>query len=442
MDPEPALFISILPLLLSWNPFVYIFSLLILLLLSAMISGSEVAFFSLSKSDLDTALSSKSNKESIVVKLLEQPKKLLATILILNNFINIAIVILSHLIVEMYFTDSSMEVNFVFFTADLKILVELIAITFVILLFGEVLPKIYANRNALAFASKMAYPIRLANSLLSFLSLPLTSLNNVIEKRLRKKESNISVEKLSQAFELTKENATHDEQKILKGIVSFGNTEARQIMIPRIDVFAISHDEKYADILPQIIKNGFSRIPIYKENVDKIIGILYAKDLLPHLNKSDFNWISILREPFYVPENKKLDDLLKEFQEKKIHLAVVVDEYGGTSGILSLEDIIEEIVGEIIDEFDNEGLSYSKLDESNFVFEGKTSLKEFCQVTEIDEELLEDTKGEAETLAGFILELNGNFPDKNDKIKFEHCTFTIEVVDKKRIKQIKVTLKP
>ena len=442
MDPEPALISTFIPLIINWSPFIYGFCLLVLLLLSALISGSEVAFFSLTKTNLDEALNSKFKKQNLVVKLLEHPKKLLATILISNNFINIAIVILSHLIVENYFKNSSIKVDFQFFVADLKILVELIVITFLILLFGEVLPKIYANRNALSFATKMAYPIKFLNSFFGFLSLPLTYLNNSIEKNIRRKESDISVEKLSQALELTKENANKEEQKILKSIVNFGNTEARQIMIPRMDVFALSKEENYASIVPKIIKKGFSRIPVYNESIDTIIGVLYAKDLLPHLNKKTFNWVKIIRTPFYVPENKKLDDLLKEFQEKKIHLAVVVDEYGGTSGILSLEDIIEEIVGDISDEFDIEELNYSKLDAYNYVFEGKISLKEFCQVLKIEEDIIEEAKGEAETLAGFLLELNGKFPQKNSVLKFKFLTFTVEVIDNKRIKQIKVTVKP
>lgn len=442
MDSEPTLILNFIPFIINWSPIAYGLSLLILLILSGLISGSEVAFFSLSQTDLDAAQESKSKNQHMVVTLLERPKKLLATILISNNFINIAIVILSHLIIESYLKVTSINVNFYFFVANLKVLVELIAITFIILLFGEVLPKIYANRNALLFASKIVYPIKFLNDILGFLSFPLTFLNNSIENKLRKKDSNISVEKLSQALELTKGNANKDEQKILKGIVNFGNTEARQIMIPRMDVFALSNEEKYSDISPKIVKKGFSRIPVYKESIDTIIGVLYAKDLLPHLNKKDFNWVQLAREPFYVPENKKLDDLLKEFQEKKIHLAIVVDEYGGTSGILSLEDIIEEIVGEISDEFDNEELNYSKIDENNYVFEGKIALKEFCQIIKVDEELIEEEMGEAETLAGFLLEINGKFPSKNAQLKFKFLTFTVEVVDKKRIKQIKVNINP
>jgi len=433
----------LLPLLVfNWTIFAYILGIFVLLFLSGLISASEVAFFSLTKVDIVKAINSKSAKAILVAKLLEQPRKLLATILISNNFINIAIVILSHLFVEQYFGSLEINVDFILFTVDLKIIVELIAITFIILLFGEVLPKIYANKNAMQFASKTVYIISFLKRTFLFLSIPLTGLTNLIEHKLRKKSTDISVEKLSKALELTKENASKEERKILKGIVNFGNTEARQIMIPRMDVFALSKDEKYQEVLKKVVENGYSRIPVYDDTIDTIKGILYAKDLLPYLNESDFKWTKLLRESFYVPENKKLDDLLKEFQSKKIHLAVVVDEYGGTSGILSLEDIIEQIVGEISDEYDQDETSYSKIDDYNFIFEGKTTLKVFCNIINMDESEFEDAIGEAETLAGFLLELNGNFPNKNDKIKFKSLIFTIEVIDNKRIKQIKVTKKP
>jgi len=442
LDPEPSK-LMLLPLLVfNWTIFAYIFGIFVLLFLSGLISASEVAFFSLTKVDIVKAINSKSAKAILVTKLLEQPRKLLATILISNNFINIAIVILSHLFVEQYFGSLEINVDFILFTVDLKIIVELIAITFVILLFGEVLPKIYANKNAMQFASKTVYIISFLKRTFLFLSIPLTGLTNLIEHKLRKKSTDISVEKLSKALELTKENASKEERKILKGIVNFGNTEARQIMIPRMDVFALSKDEKYQEVLKKVVENGYSRIPVYDDTIDTIKGILYAKDLLPYLNESDFKWTKLLRESFYVPENKKLDDLLKEFQSKKIHLAVVVDEYGGTSGILSLEDIIEQIVGEISDEYDQDETSYSKIDDYNFIFEGKTTLKVFCNIINMDESEFEDAIGEAETLAGFLLELNGNFPNKNDKIKFKSLIFTIEVIDNKRIKQIKVTKKP
>ena len=291
------------------------------------------------------------------------------------------------------------------------------------------------------FATMMAIPIKALNYLLHYPAKILMGLTTIVEKRLGKKNSDFSVERLSQALELTSEDATtKDEQKILEGIVSFGNTETVQVMCPRTDVFALSIDENFTDVVSKIIENGHSRIPVFEENMDKIIGILYTKDLLPHLSKKSFQWNKQLREPFFIPENKKLDDLLKEFQDKKNHLAIVVDEYGGTSGIVTLEDVIEEIVGDISDEFDDDDLSYSKLDASNYIFEGKIVLKDFYKVLEIDESIFEEYKGEAETLAGFILEISGKFPKKNEILKFKNYKFKIEALDKKRIKQVKVTL--
>lgn len=432
MDPEP----TILAESLTFNHLFWIalLALLGLLILSALISGSEVAFFSLSQSDLTKASESKSNKQNKVVELLKNPKKLLATILIANNFINILVVLLFAYVGDFLFGNISSEL--------LKFLLEVVLVTFLILLFGEVLPKIYASRNALKFSSAMAYPLKIVSVILSFISVPLMTLTKVIENKLGKKKSNLSVEKLSQALEITSNQATtKDEQKILEGIVNFGNTETSQIMTPRIDVFAISSEETYQNVVKQIVEHGFSRNPVYEENIDQIIGVLYAKDLLPHINKKDYNWQSLLREPYFVPENKKLDDLLKEFQEKKNHLAVVVDEYGGTSGVIALEDVIEEIVGDINDEFDDEDVSYTKIDDSNYLIEGKISIKDFCKIIELDNtELFDENKGESETLAGFILEICGKFPRKNEVINFENYSFKIETMDRRRIKRVKVTI--
>lgn len=408
-------------------------ALVVLLTCSAFISGSEIAFFSLSRVDVDQASESKSKRQKLVAKLLEKPKKLLATILIFNNFINILIVLVFAFLGEELF--SGIESTY------LKFAIEVGLVTFLILLFGEVLPKVYATRNAMKFATLMSSPIRILNTLLIPLSVPLMSLTNFVENRFGQKKSNFSVEKLSQALELTSDSATtDDEQKILEGIVNFGNTETVQIMKPRIDVFAISDDETYENVLSQIIEKGFSRNPVYHENIDEIIGVLYAKDLLPHLDKTNFKWQNLVRESFFVPENKKLDDLLKEFQEKKIHLAIVVDEYGGTSGIVTLEDIIEEIVGDISDEFDEDDLMYSKIDDNNYIFDGKTSIKDFSKVIDVEEELFEEAKGETETLAGFLLEISGHFPKKKEIINFKHLTFMIEAVEKRRLKQVKVII--
>lgn len=406
----------------------------VLLGCSALISGSEVALFSLSPTDINTAKENKSPSGKIIAKLLANPKKLLATILISNNLVNISIVLL--------FVDLG---NFIFGNIEnelLRAILDVGVVTFMILLCGEIIPKIYANRNNVSFAHKVAYPIYLLDTLFSPLSVPMKAFTVWIQNKLRKKSSNISVGQLSQALELaSSEDTTHEEKKILESIVSFGNTETREVMIPRIDIFALSEDLSFQEALAEIVKIGYSRIPIYGENIDNIVGVIYIKDLLPHIEKTDFDWVSVKRKAFFVPENKKLDDLLSEFQEKKIHLAVVVDEYGGTCGIITLEDIIEEIVGNINDEFDDEDVTYSKVDNNTFIFEGKTTLKDFYRILQIsDEEELtfEEKRGEAETLAGFLLEIAGNFPQKNIPISFINYQFTVEAFDKKRIKQIKV----
>ena len=428
MDPEQTNFLLFSEL--NWPIIIGFISSVLLLVGSAFVSGSEVAFFSLTKSELEDE---RDPRIKSVVELLEHPKKLLATILIANNFINILFILLFAYLGDFLFSSIS--------TPLVKFLIEVVLVTFLILLFGEVLPKIYANRSPYSFSCLMAKPMLLLNAILSFLSNPLLDLTRIVEKKLNSKQSDFSVEVLSQALELTSKGATtKEEKKILQGIVNFGNTETSQIMCPRMDIFALSLDEDFKDIIDKIIKKGHSRIPVYKENIDNIVGILYTKDLIPHVNKKTFQWHKIIREAFFVPENKKLDDLLKEFQEMKNHLAIVVDEYGGTSGLISLEDIIEEIVGDISDEFDQNDLSYSKLDEHVYVFEGKTTLKDFYKVIQIDSFNIDDQKFEAETLAGFILEITGKFPKKNDRIKFEAYKFEIEAIDKKRIKQIKVIL--
>ncbi len=428
MDPEPSSLLLLISF--NWTLVTGIVALIILLLCSALISGTEVAFFSLSKTDLEK--NDDNDKKELVVGLLGRPKKLLATILIANNFINILIVLLFAYLGEFFFSSIASD--------TIKFLIEVVLITFLILLFGEVLPKVYANRNAFKFASFMALPIKVLNTLLTFLSIPLLNLTNIVEKRLGRKNSDFSVETLSQALELTSEEATtKEEQKILQGIVSFGNTETVHVMCPRTDLFALSDEESFEEVIKKIVKNGRSRIPVYHDNIDEIIGILYTKDLLPHLNKKTFQWKKILRPPYFIPENKKLDDLLKEFQEMKNHLAIVVDEYGGTSGIVTLEDVIEEIVGDISDEFDDNDLTYSKIDSNNYVFEGKIALKDFYKILKIDETNFEEHKGEAETLAGFVLEINEKFPKVNDIVTFDNYTFKIEVLDNKRIKQVKVT---
>lgn len=430
MDPEPSLFFSYT---IDSTLAIGISGLVVLLFCSALISGAEVALFSLSQKDIEEAIEENNSKGKVISELLEKPKKLLATLLVANNFINIAIVILFSFIGKSIFA--------VITSTLLRFILEVVVVTFLILLFGEVLPKVYANRNKVKFAKLIAYLIAFLDKILSPISLPMRAATIYLHNKLGKQKTNFSVDQLSQALELTDSDETStEEQKILEGIVSFGNTETRQVMSPRIDIFALEIEESFSEICPKIIEKGHSRIPVYRDNIDHIEGVLFVKDLLPYINSNEFDWKSLLRQPFFVPENKKLDNLLKDFQSKKSHLAIVVDEYGGTSGLVSLEDVIEEIVGDISDEFDDENNNFTQIDDRNYLFEGKINLKDFYRIIDVDEELFEIQKGEAETLGGFILEILGNFPKKDQKIIFENCVFTIEVVDKKRIKQIKVTI--
>jgi len=420
-----------------------IIGLVILLIGSALISGAEVALFSLSKKDLDEAKKSKSKSFEIITELLKKPKKLLASILVANNFINIAIVILFASTTNNLFKEIDSEINLAGFKVNLVFLVEVVLITFLILLLGEILPKVYANRNNLKFSRFMAYPLKFLDVIISPISIPMQKATLLIHRKLGNQKLTLNVEHLSQALKLTsEEDTTQEEQRILHGIVSFGNIDTKQVMRPRIDIFALDEATSYIEIVPEILKNGYSRIPVYKDSIDSVIGVLHVKDLLPHLQKKQFNWTELIRTPFFVPENKKLDDLMVEFREKKNHLAVVVDEYGGTSGIVSLEDVIEEIVGDITDEFDDNDLTYSKLDANNFVFEGKTTLRDFYSIIKLDDvSVFEEKKGEAETLAGFVLEISNSFPKINNKINFKTYSFTVEAMSNKRIKQLKVTLK-
>jgi putative hemolysin len=430
LDPEPSLYLANT---LDTNLIIGFLGIFILLFCSAIVSGAEVALFSLSQKEIDEALQENVSKGRIISNLLDKPKKLLATLLVANNFINIGVVIL--------FSFVGRDIFGAVISPVLKFILEVILVTSLILLFGEILPKVYASRNNLKFAQRVAYPIAILDKLLSPVSLPMRAATIYLHNKLGKQKTSISVGQLSQALELTDSDDTStEEQKILEGIVSFGNTDTKQVMSPRIDIFALEISEPFSAIYPKIIEKGYSRIPVYRDNIDQIEGVLFVKDLLPYIDQKDFDWVTLIREPFFVPENKKLDNLLKDFQSMKSHLAIVVDEYGGTSGLVSLEDVIEEIVGDISDEFDDEHINFSQIDEKNYLFEGKINLKDFYRIIDVDEDLFEIQKGEAETLGGFILEIIGNFPKKNQKITFQNCVFTIEAVDSKRIKQIKVTI--
>lgn len=429
MDPDPSSLLQSVDFELLINLVIVA----LLLICSAFISGTEVALFSLSQKDINDLATEDYNKGALIEKLLQRPKKLLATILVANNFINIAIVIV--------FASSSDKLFRGVETPWVLFLLDVVVVTFLILLIGEVLPKIYANRNNVVFSKIVAIPITLLDRVLSPITLPMRSFILYVEKKFSAQKTNFSVNQLSQALELTQDGeTTQEEQKILEGIVTFGNTEVRQVMSPRIDIFALDIEEEFSVVMRKIIEKGYSRIPVYRENVDQIEGVLFIKDLIPYIEYKEFDWQSLIREPFFVPENKKLDNLLKEFQGMKNHLAIVVDEYGGTSGLISLEDVLEEIVGDISDEFDDESVNFTQIDDKNYLFEGKTSLKDFYRIVDVNEDEWENAKGEAETLAGFILEISGNFPKKNQKIAFSNINFTVESLDKKRIKQIKVTL--
>ena len=428
---------------ISWNiqfiPFtsgiaVSLVVILILLFFSALISGSEVAYFSLSPSEKQKIAGRSSKKNIYTSKNLESPEQLLATILVANNFVNVGIVILMSFTVDslIYFSDEPI-IGFVF---------QVILISSVILIIGEIIPKVYATKHALKFARFISLPLYYLIKMLKPINSLLIHSTSFVNKRIHSYNQHISVDQLSQALELTSQLELKEDQEILKGIVKFGNKSVVEIMRSRVDVVSADIKDSYAKIMKMITETGFSRIPVYSDTFDNIKGILYIKDILPHIHKgATFRWQSIIRPPFYVPETKKINDLLEDFQKNKVHMAIVVDEYGGTSGIVTLEDVLEEIVGEITDEFDEDEKFYTKISENKYLFDGKTLLNDFYKVIGSDEDLFDDVKGEADTLAGLILELKGEIPAKNDIIYCKNFVFCIESVDNRRIKQMKVEIK-
>ena len=406
--------------------------LIILLFGSALMSASEVAFFSFRPEDIEKFKSNKHKLAKIALKLYNNPEKLLSTILVANNTINIAIVLLAAFISARLFDFSSEPV--------IGFMVNVVVITFLLLFFGEVMPKVYASRNHIAVALLMAYPLTILEKIFQPVTSILMFSSSFVKRRSGTRRSNISMDDLSDALELTSDDFNEDE-KILKGIVNFGNINVSAIMCPRIDVTAIDIRSGFDKIVPSIISSGFSRIPVFSGSFDTVKGILYAKDILPHTNNpASFKWQAFLRPPYFVPETKKINELLKEFQTRKIHMAVVIDEYGGTSGIVTLEDILEEIVGEITDEGDDDQSLYRKLDDKTYIFEGKILLNDFCKVFDIEEELFEEVRGESETLAGLILELTGEIPQKDQIIKYGNFIFMIESADRRRVKEIRVEI--
>ena len=406
---------------------------ILLLLMSALISGSEVAYFSLKPKDLNELKEQKSKKNRLILQLLKNKERLLATILIGNNFINVGIVILTSFVAN----------NMIDFGINntIKIVFEITFITALILFFGEILPKVYASQSPKKFAGVMAYPLWILTRLLKPLSLLLVRSTKIVNKRMTRKIGGLSMDDISHALELTGSDIT-EEKEILEGIVKFGNIDVAEIMTARVDVIDVEVKSDYNKLLQTIIESGYSRIPIFEETPDNVKGILYVKDLLPHLSEQrDFIWQSLIRDAYYVPETKMINDLLAEFQSEKIHMSIVVDEYGGTSGIITLEDILEEIVGDISDESDEEENFYSKQPDGSWIFEGKTNLNDFHKVTETDEDSFDNVRGDAESLAGLILEIRGEIPAKHEVIDFKNFQFTILSADNRRVKKVKFEFK-
>ncbi|MCB0759589.1 MAG: gliding motility-associated protein GldE [Flavobacteriales bacterium] len=407
----------------------------LLLAVSAITAASEVALFSLNATHMRDLKERGGASGANVLELLSKPRRLLATILVTNNFANVGITVLSTIVVASLMDLGAMGEKLVF-------LIQVIAVTAIILMLGEVLPKVYATSHPMRVAQVFSTPIMG----LRFFWTPVTKLllgsTSFIEKRYKKRAQNVDAESLGHALELTTDaSTTAEEQRILSGIVKFGNIEARQVMRARTEMTAFNKDISFKELMEAIISSGFSRVPIYEETADRVVGVLYIKDVLPHIESVDFDWNALLRPAYFVPENKKLDELLKEFQKKHVHLAIVVDEYGGTSGIITLEDVIEEIVGDITDEYDDVDLIYSKLDDRTYVFEGRAPLTDMYRILGIDGKLFEEHKGESETLGGFVLELTGRIPKKGERVSLHNFNFTVESADNKRVRRVKVHIR-
>ena len=416
------------------NAIIGLVVLCLLLIASALISSSETAYFSLQPADIDDLESRTDVKSRLVLKLREKPKTLLATILIGNNFINVTITLLSTYIMAQLFDMEHHPVA--------AFLLEVVIVTSLILIAGEITPKIYAGKRPVKVARFMARPLRFLNGLFKPLSKLLVNSTSFMDKHLEKKKGEISMEDIATAVDIATEESTApiEEKQMLKGIASFSEKEVSGVMIPRIDIVGVEKDMEFTEMLAVVIKSGFSRIPVYDETMDKVEGILYVKDLLPYLDAQSYEWQKLIRPAFFVPENRKINDLFQDFREKKIHIAIVVDEYGGTSGLITMEDVIEEIVGEINDEFDEANVEehYKQLDDNTYLFKAQTSIVDFCKVFGVDEGYFEPMQGEADTLAGLILEIEGRIPEIGFKFNFEKFQMEITDADAKRIKEVKV----
>jgi len=434
-DPLPNLFLLALEPSISVSSIALIsFILVALLFLSAVLAGSEVAFFSLNADQRISLRESEISSEKTVSQLLDKPQQLLATLLISINFVNIIFITLANYLTSMVLGQQSMETLLV-------TLFLLFGVTFIITFFGELIPKVWAQQNNVNFARYSAPLISFLSFVFSPLSKALLGISGLIEKRVKKKSYTLTSQELNQALEITTDENTSDREKdILRGILNFGNISVKSVMQARRDIVAFDTSMNFHELMDLINKNGYSRVPVFNETIDKIEGILYIKDLLKHIDQDEnFDWLPLLHTPFFVPENKKIDDLLYDFQEKRVHMAIIVNEYGETEGLVTMEDIIEEIVGEINDEFDEVEADYKKIADNIYVFEAKTSLNDFCRVFEIDAAYFEKAKGESETLAGLIIELFGRIPSAGEEIEFEDFTFKVQSVDTRRIKKVRVT---
>ncbi|HHP7240936.1 MAG TPA: gliding motility-associated protein GldE [Cyclobacteriaceae bacterium] len=432
---DPHLGIAILLSSFEILPFfiVIAFTLIVLLIFSGLVSGSEVAFFSLTHDQLKKCKSENHSSNTYIISLLGKPQRLLATILILNNFINVTIITIS--------TYATWQLTGTKDTEGPVLAALSLSITILIILFGEIVPKIYANNNNLYFARFTARILMVSSYAFKPLSWMLMSMTKMIEKRIKRKGYEVSIEELNKALELTThEEASDEEKEILKGIVNFGTLSVKQVMKSRMDITAFDSEIDFHELMDQVNKTGYSRIPVYRETIDKIEGILYVKDLLPYLNEDEnFNWQKLLNTGFFIPESKKIDSLFKDFQQRRVHMAIVVDEYGGTSGLVTMEDIVEEIVGEIKDEFDEEKeIAYTKLDKNTYVFDGRTSLNDFCKIVGVENSEFDEVKGDSESLGGLLLEINQKIPNAGEKTNYGRFLFTTVAVDNKRIKRVRV----
>ena len=435
--PEPSR--AIFDLIVSnfaddpWVISVYLLAFVVLVFLSGLISGSEVAFFSLSGDQLFDLQKSKKKIDHLVLELLGKPKQLLASILIANNLVNVAIVTISTMLTWKV-TGSNSDANPL-------IIVSSLVVTFLIVFFGEVIPKIYANKENLSFAYRTAHTLQLINKVFYPLGLMLLGISNLIEKRIEAKGYDVSVDDLNEALEMTTEESTEEEKDILKGVVKFGTIHVKQIMRSRLDITAVDESIDFHQLMDKINKCGFSRIPVYKDSIDHIIGVLYIKDILPYIDRLEtYPWQKLVREPYFIPENKKIDDLLRRFQSMRVHMAIVVDEYAGTAGLITLEDVIEEIVGDIHDEFDQTDVEFKKINDTTYIFEGKTSLNDLTKIIDVDINTFDEIKGESESLAGLLLEINSEMPNAGDQIAFENFSFVVESASNKRIKRVKIQI--